>query len=496
MGTLKNDWTDWNGTGSPTPGVNQIPAATFNLIPTEVNRSPRVVLFNGTTWPARSTASTVTFFIGGTTSPTDMIDGDVWLPIADDTVSTDATQTLTNKTLTNPKVNAIKDTSGSSTIDFAATGSAVNYLRIVNAATGNGPGIEAVGTNTDIPLNLTTKGTGDFTVNNAAGSLLFKIDPVASAVNYPFCANSATGSNVVIGAWGTDTNVSLDLQSKGTGVVKVNGTDITTISGTRNVTAMPAVVRVAAEAGLTYTIASGTVTTINGTTIDGITVAVGDRIVIVGAPAATGAGANSTNQPGNGIYIVTAVATNISVARSTDMSGTAMPYGSQVYVRDGASWGGWSLYFDRGSGQNTFTWGTTALQYVNWTNANSLAITDGTQTLTNKRINPRITTINAPGATPTVATGNFDQINYTGMAAAITSMTTGITGTPVDGQRLMLRFKDNGTIRAIAWGTSYVSSGIATLLATTAANKTHLVELLYDSAVAKWVCVRVDATGY
>ena len=42
---------------------------------------------------------------------------------------------------------------------FQKTASAVNYLDITNAATGNGPTIEAVGTDTDIDLNIKSKGT-------------------------------------------------------------------------------------------------------------------------------------------------------------------------------------------------------------------------------------------------------------------------------------------------------------------------------------------------
>jgi len=116
--------------------------------------------------------------------------------------------------------------------------------------------------------------------------------------------------------------------------------------------------------------------------------------------------------------------------------------------------------------------------------------------ITNARVTPRITTINAPGATPTVATDSWDQINYTGLAAAITSMTTGLTGTPTDGQKLMIRLKDNGTARAITWGASFVSSGSGTLPTTTVVSKTHLVGFIYDSATAKWVCVAADAAGY
>jgi len=106
---------------------------------------------------------------------------------------------------------------------------------------------------------------------------------------------------------------------------------------------------------------------------------------------------------------------------------------------------------------------------------------------------PRVGTT-ASSATPSIDCGLYDQYTITTLAAAITGVT--ITGTPTDGQKLMVRIKDNGTARAITWGASFVSSGVATLLATTVASKTHMVGLIYDSAAAKWVCVAVDATGY
>ncbi len=99
-------------------------------------------------------------------------------------------------------------------------------------------------------------------------------------------------------------------------------------------------------------------------------------------------------------------------------------------------------------------------------------------------------------ATPSINTDTTAQFNITALAAAITSMTTNLTGTPQDGQTLMIRIKDNGTARAITWGTSFASSGVATLLTTTVISKTHTVGLLYDATSAKWVCLAVDATGY
>lgn len=118
-----------------------------------------------------------------------------------------------------------------------------------------------------------------------------------------------------------------------------------------------------------------------------------------------------------------------------------------------------------------------------------------TRTLTNARITPRIGTVTSSG-TPTINTDNVDQFNITALAANITSMTTNLSGTPTDGQKLMIRIKDNSSPRTIAWGASFVSSGIAALLTTTVASQTHLIGFIYDSVTSKWVCTAVDSTGY
>lgn len=120
--------------------------------------------------------------------------------------------------------------------------------------------------------------------------------------------------------------------------------------------------------------------------------------------------------------------------------------------------------------------------------------TTGTQTLTDKRLTSRVNTV-ASSATPAINTDTTDEFTITALATAITSMTSSLTGTPVNGDELMIRFKDDGTARAITWGASFVS-GPATLLATTAISKTHYVKLRYDSTAAKWVCMASDAVGY
>lgn len=109
----------------------------------------------------------------------------------------------------------------------------------------------------------------------------------------------------------------------------------------------------------------------------------------------------------------------------------------------------------------------------------------GTQTLTNKRITPRITTVTS-NATPTCNTDNTDILTITAQAAAITSMTTNLTGTPVNGDQLEVRIKDDGTPRAITWGASFGAGPVA-LPTTTVTSKALRNYFEYDSVRAVWV---------
>lgn len=124
-----------------------------------------------------------------------------------------------------------------------------------------------------------------------------------------------------------------------------------------------------------------------------------------------------------------------------------------------------------------------------------IATLTATQTLTATRLSPRVATISS-SATPTLNTDTCDLALMITLGAAVTSMTTNLSGTPTDGQLLMIRIKDNGTARAITWGASFQSSGVATLLASTVISKTHHVGLVWDAAVSKWTCLACDSAGY
>lgn len=96
----------------------------------------------------------------------------------------------------------------------------------------------------------------------------------------------------------------------------------------------------------------------------------------------------------------------------------------------------------------------------------------------------------ASSATPTINVDSVDMHRLTALATNITSMTTNLTGTPIDGQALWISFLDNGTARTITWGASYEASTIA--LPTTTVISTRLdVGFIYNTATSKWRCVAV-----
>jgi hypothetical protein len=101
-------------------------------------------------------------------------------------VTASSTTTLTNKTLTAPKfadAGFIADANGNEQVVFQTTGSAVNALEVTNSATGDAIVVGAFGSDSNIDIDITPKGTGE--VNIAAGNL-----------NYAGTAITATGAEL------------------------------------------------------------------------------------------------------------------------------------------------------------------------------------------------------------------------------------------------------------------------------------------------------------
>lgn len=163
--------------------------------------------------------------------------------LATNLVHLTAIQTLTNKTLTSPTLNTptintptittpkmssgttINDANGNELIRFpAVVASAVNEITVNNSATGVAPSIQASGTDANVGLSIMSKGSSTIRmyVNNAISTVF---DAFANAVNYLTIRSNVTGSAPTIEAGGTDTNIGIDVKTKGTGVFRtlVNG---------------------------------------------------------------------------------------------------------------------------------------------------------------------------------------------------------------------------------------------------------------------------------
>lgn len=125
------------------------------------------------------------------------------------------------------------------------------------------------------------------------------------------------------------------------------------------------------------------------------------------------------------------------------------------------------------------------------TTTTTLVGTVDTATMTNKRVSPRVSTV-ASGSTITPTGDSSDM--YTVTALAVPATIAAPSGTPTDGQKLIIRIKDNGTARALTWTTTSGAYRVVgtTLPTTTTASKTIYVGCIYNSADAYWDVVAVS----
>lgn len=104
-----------------------------------------------------------------------------------------------------------------------------------------------------------------------------------------------------------------------------------------------------------------------------------------------------------------------------------------------------------------------------------------TNTFTNKAITQRVVTT-TDDATAVIDVAVTDTYELSAVANATTFSTT---GTPTDGQKLIIRFKDAGVAKGLTWDAIFVAIGV-TLPTTTVASKWHYVGATYNSAASKF----------
>lgn len=109
-----------------------------------------------------------------------------------------------------------------------------------------------------------------------------------------------------------------------------------------------------------------------------------------------------------------------------------------------------------------------------------------TNTFTNKRITKRSGTTTSSG-TPTINTDNVDFYSLTAQAADITSFTTNLSGTPVEGDKLWIAITGTAA-RAITWGASFEAGAVA-LPTTTITTQRLDVAFIWNTVTSKWRCM-------
>ena len=388
-------------------------------------------------------------------------------------------------TTLNGESGAVTLTSTGTTITITPSGSTIN---LESSASGVAFNAITSGTNTTAAMVV---GTGGSLAASGSGSITATVNanltgPITSVGNATTISNS-------IALPGSPTTTTQSQNDNSTKISTTAYTDLAVanaVAGVNPAIAVNAATTAAGDtSGLTYANgASGIGATLTGTintpiTIDGVLLnTLGQRLLVK----------NDTQSPSgafNGVYSLTV----ISTAGTAPVFTRGLDYDTPSDINNTGA-----IPVISGTVNGTTSWlltssvttvGTSPLTYTQFTYGTSTVTLTGTQTLTNKRITKRVLNP-AFSATPTINTDNYDVYRVTGMTGAITSMTTNLTGTPVDGDTFICMFTDNGTARAITWGTSFESSTVA-LPSTTVISTLLTVGLRWNVVTTKWTCVAV-----
>ena len=297
----------------------------------------------------------------------------------------------------------------------------------------------------------------------------------------------------------------------------------------------------------TYAAGVITITSTGILTVDGVTVALNDRVLVKNEAAAAN----------NGIYLcTTAGATGVSavLTRATDSNTSADIVGAFTFIENGTvnASSGWvntntgtitigttSITYTQFSGAGEITAGTgltksgntlaigsvitagsvgssssipvlnynaegqiTGVSSANPNDTSKMAIStydpaaidqqvlgiSATQTITNKRITKRIIAYSANATTYSINTDSYDVAHITAQTETITSIAT--TGTPVDGDTLRISITGTAAVPFTLSSTNFESSTVS--LSTTTAGTARLdMGFFWNSETSKWRQVAV-----
>ncbi len=106
----------------------------------------------------------------------------------------------------------ITDESSNEQLFFSTTGSAVNYLNVTNAATGNDPKLSALGDDSNIDLAVSPKGTGEVVVGTGSAAATITS---SGAQDLTLDTNSGTNSGLITITDGAGGNIAITPNGSG-----------------------------------------------------------------------------------------------------------------------------------------------------------------------------------------------------------------------------------------------------------------------------------------
>jgi len=392
----------------------------------------------------------------------------------DSTVATlTGTQTLTNKTLTAPKVDLINDTNGNEILGFSPTTSATDYLVVKN---GIGVGVPlhiyADGSSTNTGLHIQPKGTGLVTISDgtdfnkgirfrsssSAASAITLLDAVSTAGRVVTLPDATT---TLVGRDTTDTLTNKSISGTTNTLSNIGNAALTNSSITIN----------GSPISLGGSVSVGTVTSVTGTSPIASSGGATPAISISQATTSTNGYLSSTDwntfndkQPA-GTYVTSVGATSPVTSSGGTTPTIAMP-AATTSVSGYLTSTDWTTFNNKGSGTVTSVSGTTGritstggnTPVIDLASGVATAGTTGSSTLipvvtidTYGRVTS-ITTASNPQGTVTSVTGTAPVVSSGGatpaisMAAANTTTNGYLTSTDWN----TFNGKGSGTVTSVA----------------------------------------------